>query len=62
MFSILVFIAVYIFKPALFLLCLLSTSIATLIIGKHMKKQYLPANSKPAKQKPSQALQEVSHA
>jgi hypothetical protein len=27
-----------------------------------MKKQYLPANSKPAKQKPSQALQEVSHA
>jgi len=62
MFSTLVFIAVYIFKPALILLTILSTSIATLYIGQQMKNQYMPANSKPAKQKPSQALPEVSHA
>lgn len=62
MFSILVFIAVYIFKPALILLTILSTSIAILFIGQQMKNQYIPANSKPAESKPSQSTQEISHA
>ena len=51
MINILLFIAVYIFKPVLYVLCILSTSIATLYIGKELKKQYLP--NKPVKQKPN---------
>lgn len=62
MFSTLVFIAVYIFKPALILLTIFSTSIATLYIGQQMKNQYIPANSQPAESKSSQTTQEISHA
>ena len=60
MMNILLFIAVYIFKPMLYVLCILSTSIAALFIGKELKKQYLP--NKPEKQKPIiQPLKEVYH-
>ncbi len=60
MINILLFIAVYIFKPMLYVLCILSTSIAALYIGGELKKQYLP--NKPAKQKPNiKPLKGVCH-
>jgi len=59
-----VFIAVYIIKPMLYVLCILSTSIAALFIGVQMKKQYSPILSSTAlaQQKPNtQNLQELYH-
>ncbi len=62
MINILVFIAVYIMKPILFILCILSTYIGALFVAQELRKQYFPANSKPAKQKPIKPSKEVYYA